>query len=135
MTKYNYRISKQERLCLQNEISLLFEKGRSLTSHPLRLRYILIGSDTDTKSKVLFSVPKKLFKRAVKRNLIRRKIKEAYRLNRHPLMESIPQGKQLLIAFVYLDNSPQPYKVIEEAVKKSLTAIETAVKKQNLRNE
>lgn len=135
MTEYDYRFSKKERLCLKNEISLLFEKGRPLTVHPLRLRYILVNSDSDTKCKVLFSVPKKLFKRAVKRNLIRRKIREAYRLNKHLLTGSVPEGKHLLIAFVYLDNSPLAYKIIEDSVKKSLSMVEAAVRKKNIKYE
>ena len=54
---------------------------------------------------VLVSVSKRLFKRAVKRNRVKRQIREAYRMQKHQLVEKMAQmpGKQLLLAVIWQD--------------------------------
>ncbi|ASB49121.1 ribonuclease P protein component [Alkalitalea saponilacus] len=110
---------KQERLFLTKQIEQLFSEGRSVTSFPLRIQYLLVPVSDQSPSKVLFSVPKKRFKRAVKRNLIRRKMREAFRLNKQQLYSLIPQGKQLLAAVVYINNEVADYQSVEKAIIKA----------------
>src|SRR5512133_1995795 len=92
---------KAERLVHRTEIDRLFHDGLAFNISPLRIIY----QSRDTEGiKVLVSVPRKKFKKAVHRNRIKRLIRESYRLNRNDLKEkySIPNStKGLNIAFVY----------------------------------
>lgn len=69
-----------------------------------------------TAPQVLFSVSKRSFKRAVDRNLIRRRIKEAYRLNKSFLANNFPP----YIAFIYVAKEILPYQNIEKSIKSVL---------------
>lgn len=106
---------KHSRLCGQERIAQLYKDGQRFTSWPLRVTWQPSLAD-DTQ--VLVWAPKSLFKRAVKRNHLRRLMREAYRLNQDLLGE-----KHFLIAFNYMDKEEQPFAVIEKAVCKSLKKI------------
>ena len=70
---------------------------------------------------ILISVPKKRFKRAVKRNLVKRQVREAYRKNKHLLLDALAsRNKRLIIAFIWLDNHIHSSAEVEEKVKKLL---------------
>ena len=70
---------------------------------------------------ILISVPKKRFKRAVKRNLVKRQVREAYRKNKHLLLNALAsRNKRLIIAFIWLDNHIHSSAEVEEKVKKLL---------------
>ncbi len=119
MQPERHTFPKKERLCSKKQIEALFSQGRSLMSYPVRVQYLLVTAIDDSPSKTLFSVPKKRFKRAVKRNLIRRRMRESFRLNKHLIYPLIPEGKQLLSTFVYIDNTVLDYKAIEKGVLKA----------------
>jgi ribonuclease P protein component len=115
----NNTFVKKERLCSKKQIAGLFESGKSVMAFPVRVQYILVPETDSYKSKVLFSVPKKKFKRAVKRNLIRRRMREAYRLNKIAINAVIPENMQLIMAFIYVDAIVNDYLAIEKGVKKA----------------
>lgn len=104
---------KHSRLCGQERIAAFYKQGKRFTAWPLRVTYL---PSTDTQ--VLVWAPKSLFKRAVKRNHLRRLMREAYRLHQDLLGE-----QHFLIAFNYLDKEEQPYALIEKAVCKALKKI------------
>ena len=79
MPDFSFR--KRERLTSSKSISLLFQQGQSRSSFPIRILYS-VREEGDIQAKVAISVPKRLFKRAVDRNLLKRRIREAYRLNK-----------------------------------------------------
>jgi len=111
---------KDERLCSKKMIETLFQSGSSIMAFPLRLQFLLIDSTENSPVKVLFSVPKKRFKRAVKRNLLRRRMKEAFRLNKHLFIDLIPNEKQLIVAFIFVDNQIHSYDSILKGTIKAL---------------
>jgi len=116
-TKRLYRFKKEERLCSAKAIAELFKHGKRMRTASLQLVYTLID-DTDTPPiQVLISVPKKQFKRAVLRNRLKRRIREAYRLNKAPLLTALTRGqKNMQIALVYTGNEVLDYTDIEESV-------------------
>ena len=70
---------------------------------------------------VLFSVPKKFHKRANRRNLLRRRTKEAYRLQKGIVRCGAPVNLDL--ALIYSSKEALPYKTIAHAVRRILETI------------
>jgi len=76
---------------------------------------------TDVTVKVAFVVPKRLFKNAVDRNALKRKMKEAFRLNQIPLIEARSnKNKSISVLFIYQAKKKMSYIQIEKAVQKAL---------------
>ena len=81
--------------------------------------------------KVGFSVPKRFFKRAVKRNKIRRWLREAYRLHRLPLLETLKKHQKSLKVFFFYRNKTFPcYSIIEKDVQNLLAQLLEIVKQR-----
>ena len=95
-------------------IAQLYKEGKRFTAWPLRVTYMPAEGETQ----ILVWAPKSLFKRAVKRNHLRRLMREAYRLNQELLGE-----RHYLIAFNYMDKEEQSFAVIEKAICKALKKI------------
>ncbi|MEQ8472735.1 MAG: ribonuclease P protein component [Marinoscillum sp.] len=112
---HSYRFPKKERLTGKKDIEELFKNGSSFYLHPLLVKYI-VDSDAEYHS-VLFTVSKKHFKKAVDRNLIKRRMREAYRLQKQ-ILEG--QERFYKLAFVYIDKTIVPYSLIEPKLKKLL---------------
>ena len=66
----------------------------------------------------MISVSKKHHKKAVDRNLIKRRIREAYRINKHIL--DIYPDKNIFFSYIYIDNELLPFKKIESKLKQAL---------------
>jgi ribonuclease P protein component len=116
--------AKTERIFLQREIDRVFDAGTAFTAYPLRVVYVAEKPLSDVPFSILVSVAKKRFKRAVKRNRVKRLIRESYRLNKNLLWEShTASGKSLLIAFIYIGNTVCDFSTMEEAMKKALVRL------------
>jgi ribonuclease P protein component len=122
--KNNYKFKKEEKVIGENRIDSLFIEGKSFVAFPLRVLYQKTELLLPSSISVLVSVPKKRIKSAVKRNRIKRQIREAYRLNKHYLdavTESIDHN--LDIAFVFVKEELMEYSIIEKGMRKGLTEI------------
>lgn len=121
----NYSLPKAERLCSKKSIDLIFGKGESFVVYPYRIVYTLLEESTQEAPAAMFvSVPKKKFKRAVKRNLIRRRVKEAYRLNKEALIATLQEKNlRIAIAFLYLDKEIREFESIESKMKELLNQL------------
>lgn len=97
-------------------IAQLYKQGKRFTAWPLRVTWQL----TEEETQVLVWAPKSLFKRAVKRNHLRRLMREAYRLHQDLLGE-----EHFLIAFNYIDKEEQSFAIIEKAVCKALRKVKS----------
>lgn len=117
----DHTFPKHKKLCGQERIAALYKEGKRFTAWPLRVTYQPSPADTQ----VLVWAPKSLFKRAVKRNHMRRLMREAYRQHQDILATRSENGlaPHCLIAFNYMDKEEQPYAVIEKAICKALTKI------------
>ena len=122
MVNRKFTFPKQERLSWKRHIDLLFANGRSFVAFPLRVIYLPVEEDAlSARASVLISVPKKKFKRAVKRNLIKRRMREAYRIHKHELFDALANNRQrMLVAFLYLDKEILPFSEIEKVMQKAL---------------
>ncbi len=98
---------KSERLTGRSDISRLFKEGKQTFTHPFKVFYFASGLNDSCR--FLVSVPQKNFKKAVDRNKIKRRTKEAYRLNKHIL-----SGKNYDMAFIYIAKEILSYETIEE---------------------
>ena len=125
MEERRYTFSKEERLCSKKLIERLFAGGnRSFPAFPLRVVYMPLSVDENPADvSILISVPKKRFKHAVKRNLVKRQVREAYRLNKHILIDSLKaqeSPQKMVLAFIWLDNKIHATNEVEYKVKKLL---------------
>ncbi len=80
-------LPKKERLCGRTSISMLLAKGRH--GNVPGLRFCCLTDNGSGEDRIMVSVPKKLFKRAVKRNLLKRRLRESYRRQKHSLAPGI----------------------------------------------
>jgi len=96
--KYMYTFRKEERLCSRKHLDLLFKNGSSFLLYPFRISYLFIDAPSDVQAQVVINVPKRRYKRAVDRNLLKRRIREAYRLNKQDkLYLPLPTDRGLLL--------------------------------------
>jgi ribonuclease P protein component len=107
---------KEEKLCSEKDIDTLYKTGTSFLQHPLVFYYLPAKDSRFTK--VLVSVPKKKFKRAVDRNLLKRRLREAYRLNKSVLTEKYH------LALVIVGTGIVNYHDVEKAVVAGLEKIQ-----------
>ncbi|TNF23657.1 MAG: ribonuclease P protein component [Bacteroidetes bacterium] len=112
----SYTFGKTEKLCSRTVINELFRVGRSFSVHPIRV-VMLQKEESDATAKLLISVPKKRFRKAVDRNHVKRLIRETYRLNKGKLMEKwSTDGKYFALAFVYIGTDIPSYADLNEAM-------------------
>ena len=118
-----HALPKSERLSSLTAVRRLFADGASGVVYPFR--YMVLKSESTTPTvEVLFSVPKRNHKRANKRNTLKRRMREAYRLNNDALHAAIAEhGKEVAIALVYSTKELLPYKTIEHAVRRILAEV------------
>ena len=116
-------LPRNERLRSLGAIRRLFDSGQSGFVFPFR--YVWYAApDTETSVEVLFSVPKKFHKRANKRNLLRRRTKEAYRLRKQILLTpAATAAANIDMALIYSSKELLPYKTIEHALRRILEQV------------
>lgn len=110
--------TKKEKLCGIKAVNELFTGGRTINQPPLRVVYRTMPSSESVPSlRVLISVPKRNFKRAVDRNLIRRRIREAWRKNKQPLITFMSESdRRIELALLWTDTEIKPYGITEKCV-------------------
>ena len=113
-------LPRTERLRSLGAVRRLIESGESGFVFPFR--YVWFAeADSVPSVEVLFSVPKKFHKRANRRNLLRRRTKEAYRLQKLLLHNGRPGNLDL--ALIYSSKEELSYKTISNAVRRSLETV------------
>ena len=111
----DFSLSRSSILRSRKEIESLLEQRRAVVRYPVKAVFAPSGEGT---TRMMVSVPKRNFKRAVARNLLKRRIREAFRLNRELLC-----GGQFNILFVYIGRELADYAAISSKVKECLGAI------------
>lgn len=147
-------LKKRERISSKKTIDRLFGGGhsKSMSAFPLRAVYaIQERTDKEAEVAMMVSVPKRMFKSAVKRNRVKRQVREGYRLNKHVLetvtamlgnegrhphgeeeKERLSPNTQLLIAFIWIDDKLHPSAEVHKKVRSLMEHIaERIVKKES----
>jgi len=120
----NNKYSKKEKLKSKKAIDILFNKGKSINAFPIRVMYIFKSEFDGIPVNMGTTVSKKNIKLAVNRNLIKRRIREAYRLNNNTLKtQLLSTNSELNIMFIYTSKQILPYKEIEDKIKVILTRL------------
>jgi ribonuclease P protein component len=110
-------LGRSERLKSEKAINQLFETGTSLSVNPVRLIYQMNPATEKFPVKIGFAVPKKNFKRAVDRNLLKRRMREAYRLNKSLIAKEIlPSFSCLEIMLIYQSRKIEDYDKIRLSI-------------------
>ena len=129
MDNKDQKLPKSERLSGKYNIDHLFTNGESFVVYPFRIVYAFTTPEyVEAPAAMFVSVPKKRFKRAVKRNFIRRRVKEAYRLNKTVITDLLKENDlHLIFAIIYLDKELREYNVIEPKIREMLRQIKNKV--------
>jgi len=125
----NVGLTKEERLYRKKEIDDLFSKGTSFVFYPLRVVWrVQVCEERPNSVAMLVSVPKRKIKKAVQRNRIKRLVREAFRLNKLLLTDSVNDYPACChIAFIWLSDKPGSFEKINGCVRESLTRIKQAL--------
>jgi ribonuclease P protein component len=120
-----YTFKKEERLCNKKLVDGLFHNGSSFLCYPYRVSWLLADTEQQFPVQIVFSVAKKRYKRAVDRNLVKRRMREAYRLNKQLLLYNVLNGagKKLVLSVSYIGKEISPYNFFEKKMLKLLTQL------------
>lgn len=118
-----YGFPKPEHLTLQRDIDALFSVGsHSAVAFPVRAVWREVEWDgSGPRVKVLVSVSKRKFKHAVDRNRAKRQMREAYRLNKHQILDILAAAddggqRGLHIGFIWLADAPQESRLVHKRI-------------------
>ena len=117
--KLNFSFHKGERLCSKKIIDKLFLEGKSIFSFPIKIGYLETSLPANFKVQAAFTVGKRNFKRAVQRNLIKRRMREVYRLNKSNFYDALGE-KQIAVFFIFTRKTIPEYSQIDASIKKGL---------------
>ena len=135
MTTSKYSLPQSERINSKKQIDRLFRGGgsKAMTASPLRMVYMADSRQTDSQpsdghqpmAQMMVSVPKRYFKRAVKRNYVKRQVREAYRLNKHILVNHLTQkaDKTLSLCFIWTSDRLLPTAEVMKRMANLLTRL------------
>lgn len=112
MNKFN----KEERLCSKKSLDLLFKNGSSFLLYPFRVTYHFVAQPHQYPAQVVINVAKKRYKHAVDRNLIKRRTREAYRLQKELQLYSFlaNHDELLLLSLQYIGKEKYDYSFFEK---------------------
>ena len=119
-----HTFKKEERLCNKKLIDGLFHSGSSFLCYPFKVSFNIVVNGQPP-AQVLFAVAKKRYKRAVDRNHIKRRMREAYRLAKQDLLYNhlATVDKTIVLSIAYIGKEIAEYEVIDKKMQKALTQL------------
>ncbi|RLD33838.1 MAG: ribonuclease P protein component [Bacteroidetes bacterium] len=122
-----FAFNKREKLTKRKHIEELFSNGTVINAFPYRILWELTTAQ-DSPIKFAISVPKKKFKRAVDRNLLKRRAREAFRLHKAELFNKLEdENKTLNIFFIYVSHDILDFHTIEKKIVQIIQKVIAAV--------
>ncbi|HKJ49687.1 MAG TPA: ribonuclease P protein component [Christiangramia sp.] len=107
----NESFGKSEKLKSKKLIDQLFVEGKSIKAYPLKLVYVPFENLEEPELKTGVSVPKKLVKTAVKRNRIKRMMREVFRKNKYLVNKHLSSSHAFM--FIYISRDEITYEKLE----------------------
>lgn len=127
----SFTFTKSERIYKRDEIQALFRHGKSFNEFPFRVLHLKIEKDIEP-IKIAVSIPKRRFKKAVDRNLLKRRTKEAYRTNKLKIKSKLNDADfSIIVMFIYIGSDALPFKQIEHKINLILLRLESIYGKDN----
>ena len=128
-----YTFKKEERLCSKRLLEKLFHNGSSFLLYPYRIVWLAEKLPAEVPVQVVISVPKRRFKKAVDRNLIKRRIREIYRLNKSEQLYSYFSGSeiQLLLGIHFVGKDIPDYAFMDKKLKLAFEQLKNLSLKRN----
>ena len=125
-----YTFKKEERLCNKKLIDGLYHNGSSFLCYPYKVSWAFIET-APAPAQVVFGVPKKRYKRAVDRNLVKRRMREAYRLHKQQFLYDLltERNQHIALSLVYVGNEILAYDFIDKKMLKMLIQLAEALQK------
>ncbi|MBR2637762.1 MAG: ribonuclease P protein component [Bacteroidaceae bacterium] len=126
MEKKTFGFPKAEHLKSKTIIDKLYSEGQSVAAFPLRAVFLPLEKydEKQPHATILINVAKKRFRHAVDRNLIKRRIREAYRLNKQPFINELERMKtKMAVAILYIDNNHSSTAILQKRMTKLLASI------------
>lgn len=119
--KNAHTLGSAERLKSRKLISKLFREGAAVNAYPLRFVWLETEySEGRSPVQMAPSVPKRKFKRAVDRNRLKRQIREAYRMRKPEVYDTLSDDRNFVLMVLYIANEKLPYQRIAKAMAKGL---------------
>jgi ribonuclease P protein component len=127
-----YTFKKEERLCNKRLIDELFHNGSSFLCYPFKASWLLVDDATQAVSaQLVISVSKRRYKHAVDRNLIKRRLREVYRLQKQQHLYDLlaSTNKKIVLSLGYIGKQIEPYDLFEKKMLKLLKQLSEQVAK------
>jgi ribonuclease P protein component len=106
---------------LRKDIENVIHKGKKFLSYPFLVNYLIKDAQNDEPTKIAISVAKRNFKKAVDRNLLKRRIREAYRQHKHNMAETaLNRNKVINAIIIYVSKEKLPYEEIRKGIIRSM---------------
>lgn len=115
----NFKLPKSERLHAEKLIKELFNEGSSFFLYPVKVVYLIQSESPKAANQVLFSVSKKKIRKASGRNFVKRRLREAYRLNKQLL-----SARGISLGFIFVGKPDMSFGEIEPRIKMALEKLE-----------
>lgn len=125
----SFTFPRSERLKSKKILERTFVEGEKVKAWPLVVRRLKTELPEEVPCQVMVSVSKRLFKRAVDRNRIKRLLRENWRLQKNALVQSWATDEtQNAVVFIYMGKEMPTFEIIEKAMG---VAVEKMISKSN----
>ena len=119
-----FTLKKEERLCSPKILGELFISGESFLVYPLKVVFLKSDLPLPFAAQAAFAVSKRNFKRAVRRNLLKRRMREAYRLNKNPFYDELTaKNLRISIMFIFVGKDLLEFAIVEKAMISALKKV------------
>ncbi|EHQ30198.1 ribonuclease P protein component [Mucilaginibacter paludis] len=122
-----YTFKKEERLCNKRLIDGLFHKGSSFLCYPFKVSWCAAPEHQPVPVQVVLAVSKRRYKRAVDRNLIKRRMREVYRLYKQQCLYNplLAANKTIVLSIGFIGKEIADYSLMEKKMQKALLQLST----------
>lgn len=128
MLDKSFKFRKSERLCSETRIGDLFKESESFFSYPFRAVWKFVDQKRNFPVQIAISVGKKRIRKAVKRNNLKRRTREAYRLNKH-IIDDVTENKAIDIMLIYMTSEMKEFSELDLSMKKLLNKLKAEILK------